>query len=149
MTNFKDAGAKPLSAVCIGLRSMTDADWSNYVLHVTGAGEFFMQYGCEPTEEWIACIQTMTPDVIYYAVYLNEENVMVGYVAILNFIFSGNSEKGASEPMRSVCSSGYGFPAGLPAKGRQKSRRKPSCRISHRFGCLKSSDFKRRLSDSE
>lgn len=82
MTNFKDAGTKPLSAVCIGLRSMTDADWSNYVLHVTGAGELFMQYGCEPTEEWIACIQTMTPDVIYYAVYLNEKNVMVGYVGV-------------------------------------------------------------------
>ncbi len=82
MTNFKDADAKPLSAVCIGLRSMTDADWSNYVLHVTGAGELFMQYGCEPTEEWIACIQTMTPDVVYYAVYLNEENVMAGYVGI-------------------------------------------------------------------
>lgn len=82
MTNFKGADAKPLSAVCIGLHSMTDADWSNYVLHVTGAGELFMQYGCEPTEEWIACIQTMTPDVVYYAVYLNEENVMAGYVGV-------------------------------------------------------------------
>lgn len=82
MTNFKDADAKPLSAVCIGLRSMTDADWSNYVLHVTGAGELFMQYGCEPTEELMRAIRTITPDVIYYAVYLNAENVMVGYVGI-------------------------------------------------------------------
>lgn len=118
MTNFKDADAKPRAERHIGLRGMTDADWNNYVLHVVGAGELFMQYGCEPTEELMRAIRTITPDVVYYAVYLNEENVMAGYVGV------------------------------TPAKGRQKSRRKPSRRISHRFGCLKSSGFKRRLSDS-
>ena len=82
MTNFKDADAKPRAERHIGLRGMTDADWNNYVLHVVGAGELFMQYGCEPTEELMRAIRTITPDVVYYAVYLNEENVMAGYVGV-------------------------------------------------------------------
>ncbi len=56
MIDFKDAGIKPLSGLKIELRNMTDADWSNYVLHVVKADELFTQYGCEPTEELIECI---------------------------------------------------------------------------------------------
>ena len=82
MIDFKDAGIKPLSGLEIELRNMTGVDWSNYVLHVVKADELFTQYGCEPTEELIECINTMTPNVIYYSVYLKQENIMVGYVGV-------------------------------------------------------------------
>lgn len=80
--NFKDAGIKPLSRLEIELRNMTDADWGNYVLHIVKAGKLFIQYGCEPTEELIECINTMTPNVIYYSIYLKQKNIMVGYVGV-------------------------------------------------------------------
>ena len=76
MIDFKDAGIKPLSGLEIELRNMTGVDWSNYVQHVVKADELFTQYGCEPTEELIECINTMTPNVIYYSVYLKQENIM-------------------------------------------------------------------------
>ena len=82
MIDFKDTGIKPLSGLKIELRNMTDADWSNYVLHVVKADEIFIQYGCKPTEELIECINTMTPNVIYYSVYLRQENIIVGYVGV-------------------------------------------------------------------
>ena len=82
MIDFKDAGIKPLSCLEIELRNMTGVDWSNYVQHVVKADELFTQYGCEPTEELIECINTMTPNVIYYSVYLKQENIMVGYVGV-------------------------------------------------------------------
>lgn len=82
MIDFEDSGIKPLSGLHIELRNMTDTDWSNYVLHVVNAGEFFIQYGQEPTEELLECINTMTSGVIYYSVYLKQENVMVGYVGV-------------------------------------------------------------------
>ena len=82
MIDFKDAGIKPLSGLEVELRNMTDADWSNYVLHIVKADELFTQYGCEPTEELIECINTMTPNVIYYSVYLKQKNIMVGYVGV-------------------------------------------------------------------
>ena len=78
MIDFKDAGIKPLSGLEIELRNMTGVDWSNYVQHVVKADELFTQYGCEPTEAWIECMNTMTP----------------------NF---RNSEKWVSEQMRSIC----------------------------------------------
>lgn len=56
MIDFKDAGIKPLSGLEIELRNITEADWSNYVLHIVKAGELFIQYGCEPTEDLIECI---------------------------------------------------------------------------------------------
>ena len=82
MIDFKDAGIKPLSGLEIELRNITEADWSNYVLHIVKAGELFLQYGCEPTEDLIECINTMTPNVIYYSVYLKQKNIMVGYVGV-------------------------------------------------------------------
>ncbi len=82
MIDFKDAGIKPLSGLEIELRNMTGVDWSSYVQHVVKADELFTQYGCEPTEELIECINTMTPNVIYYSVYLKQENIMVGYVGV-------------------------------------------------------------------
>ena len=82
MIDFKDAGIKPLSGLEIELRNITEADWSNYVLHIVKAGELFIQYGCEPTEDLIECINTMTPNVIYYSVYLKQKNIMVGYVGV-------------------------------------------------------------------
>ena len=82
MIDFKDAGIKPLLGLKIELRNMTDADWSNYVLHVVKADKLFTQYGCEPTEKLIECINTMTPNVIYYSVYLKQKNIMVGYVGV-------------------------------------------------------------------
>lgn len=82
MIDFKDAGIKPLSGLEIELRNMTGVDWSNYVRHVVKADELFTQYGCEPTEELIECINTMTPNVIYYSVYLKQKNIMVGYVGV-------------------------------------------------------------------
>lgn len=82
MIDFKDAGIKPLSGLEIELRNMTEADWSNYVQHVVKADELFTQYGCEPTEELIECINTMMPNVIHYSVYLKQEDIMVGYVGV-------------------------------------------------------------------
>ena len=82
MIDFKDVGIKPLSGLEIELRNITEADWSNYVLHIVKAGELFIQYGCEPTEDLIECINTMTPNVIYYSVYLKQKNIMVGYVGV-------------------------------------------------------------------
>lgn len=82
MIDFKDAGMKRPSDPDITLRRMSASDWSNYVLHIVEAGELYFQYGCEPTEELIECIRTMTPEVIYYSVYLKAENVMVGYIGI-------------------------------------------------------------------
>ena len=85
----------------IELRDMTDADWSKYVFHVVEANEIYYQYGCEPTQSLIECIETMTPGVAYYSVYLKAENVMIGYVGItldtseLEFyIFSGSRKNG-------------------------------------------------------
>ena len=66
----------------VDLRDMTLKDWSNYVSHVVDANELYYQYGYEPTEELIECISTMTPNVVYYSVYLKDENMMVGYVGI-------------------------------------------------------------------
>lgn len=66
----------------IELRDMTDADWSKYVFHVVKANEVYYQYGCEPIQSLIGCIETMTPGVAYYAVYLKAENAMIGYVGI-------------------------------------------------------------------
>lgn len=82
MIDLKDVGIKPLSGLEIELRNMTGVDWSNYVLHAVKADELFTQYGCEATEELIDCISTMTPNVIYYSVYLKQENIMVGYVGV-------------------------------------------------------------------
>ena len=95
MIDFKDAGIKPLSGLEIELRNMTGVDWSNYVQHVVKADELFTQYGCEPTEELIECINTMTPNVIYYSVYLKQENNMVGYVGVTGILyFSGIQKNG-------------------------------------------------------
>lgn len=66
----------------VELRDMTDADWSKYVFHVVEANEIYYQYGCEPTQSLIECIETMTPGVAYYSVYLKTGNVMIGYVGI-------------------------------------------------------------------
>ena len=82
MIDFKDAGIKPLSGLKIELRNMTGVDWSNYVQHVVKADELFTQYGCEPTEELIECINTMTPNVISYSVYMIQKNIMVGYIGV-------------------------------------------------------------------
>ncbi len=82
MIDFKYAGIKPLSGLEIELRNMTAADWNNYVFQVVKADELYLQYGQEPTEELIECINTMTPNVIYYSVYLKQKNIMVGYVGV-------------------------------------------------------------------
>lgn len=66
----------------VELRDMTDSDWSKYVFHVVKANEIYYQYGCESTQSLIECIETMTPGVDYYSVYLKDENVMIGYVGI-------------------------------------------------------------------
>ena len=66
----------------VEFRDMTDADWGKYVFHIVEANEIYYQYGCEPTRSLIECIETMTPGVAYYSVYLKAENVMIGYVGI-------------------------------------------------------------------
>ena len=66
----------------VELRDMTDADWDKYVFHVVEANEIYYQYGYEPTQDLIDCIEKMTPGVAYYSVYLKAENAMIGYVGI-------------------------------------------------------------------
>lgn len=66
----------------VELRDTTDADWSKYVFHIVEANEIYYQYGCEPTQSLIECIEKMTPGIAYYSVYLKAEDVMIGYVGI-------------------------------------------------------------------
>ena len=66
----------------IELRSMNDADWSNYIEHVVSSDEVYVQYGLEPTEELLEAIQTVTPGVFYYSIYHKMYDVMIGYVGI-------------------------------------------------------------------
>lgn len=82
MVDFKDTGTKGFPGSEIELRNMTAADWNNYVFQVVKADELYLQYGQEPTEELIECINTMTPNVIYYSIYLKPMNIMAGYVGI-------------------------------------------------------------------
>ena len=64
------------------LRQADEADWENYVRHLSEADEFYVQYGMEPTPELIEMIRNMNPDVIYYSIILKKTDEMVGYVGI-------------------------------------------------------------------
>ena len=66
----------------IELRSMNDADWSNYIEHVVSSDEVYVQYGLEPTEELLEAIQTGTPGVFYYSIYHKMYDIMIGYIGI-------------------------------------------------------------------
>ncbi len=64
------------------LRPADDADWENYVRHLSETDEFYVQYGMEPTPELIEMIRNMNPDVIYYSIILKDTGDMAGYVGI-------------------------------------------------------------------
>ena len=66
----------------ITLREITETDWANYVSHVTGDGEVFIQYGLEPDPDLLENIQNPTPEVIYRTIILNDTDEMVGYIGI-------------------------------------------------------------------
>lgn len=66
----------------INLTPMDETDWATYVAHVVDAEEFYIQYGIEPSEYSIECIQEPTPNVIYYSIISKEKNKMVGYIGI-------------------------------------------------------------------
>ena len=100
----------------------------------------------------IECINTMTPNVIYYSVYLKQENIMVGYVGVTPK--TSNPEFCVFREFRKM---GIGtdalnlliwlwFTGQITGDREAKLRQKHSRKISHLFGCLKSLDFKRRLS---
>lgn len=82
MIDLKGTGIQTPSGLDIELRNMTGTDWNNYVTQVVKTGEFYIQYGQEPTEELMDCISMMTPNVIYCSVYIKQNNTMVGYVGI-------------------------------------------------------------------
>ena len=65
------------------LREMDADSWKDYVSHVTDADEIFVQYGCEPTEEFLDEIQEPTPGVIYYSIRMTDTDQRVGYIGIL------------------------------------------------------------------
>ncbi len=69
----------------ITLREMTETDWANYVSHVTGDGEVFIQYGLEPEPDLLDYIQSPTPEVIYRSIILNDTNEMVGHMGIATY----------------------------------------------------------------
>ena len=66
----------------IMLRKMNDAEYNEYVRHVIGNDEIYLQYGYEPTEILIDTIQEMNPFVIYYSVIEMLTGFMVGYVGL-------------------------------------------------------------------
>lgn len=67
----------------IELKNMRDDDWDNYINHVISSDEIYVQYGYEPTRELIEQIQTRTPGVKYYSIFLKMCGEMIGYVGIL------------------------------------------------------------------
>ena len=65
------------------LREMNMDDWRDYISHVIEADEIYIQYGEEPTEEFLDEIQEPTPGVIYYSIRITDTDQRVGYIGIL------------------------------------------------------------------
>ncbi len=64
------------------LTPMEAAEWESYVSHVIDAGEVYLQYGLEPSDELLGWIKEPTRDVIYYSIVPKELGEAVGYVGI-------------------------------------------------------------------
>ena len=64
------------------LTPMNQTDWELYVSHVVAAEELFVQYGIEPSDYLVACIQEPAKNVLYYSVVSNDTGKTVGYIGI-------------------------------------------------------------------
>lgn len=66
-------------------QSSDDRDLENYLSHLKSANEFYFQYGKEYSDELCQMIDFHSSGVIYYSVFLKEQNIMVGYVGIMPY----------------------------------------------------------------
>ena len=66
----------------LNLIPMNLTDWGTYVTHVVEAEELFIQYGIEPSDYLIECIQEPTENVLYYSIVSKDTGKMVGYIGI-------------------------------------------------------------------
>ena len=66
-------------------QSNDDRDLENYLSHLKTANEFYFQYGKEYSDELYNMIDFHSSGVIYYSVYLKEQDIMVGYVGVLPY----------------------------------------------------------------
>ena len=64
------------------LKPMDTSEWESYVSHVIDAGEVYLQYGLEPSDELLKWIKEPTQDVIYYSIVPHDAGEAVGYVGI-------------------------------------------------------------------
>lgn len=72
--------------------SNDDRDLENYLSHLKAADEFYYQYGEEYSDELYNMIDFHSSGVIYYSVFLKEQNIMVGYVGVLPYQNSNAGE---------------------------------------------------------
>ena len=64
------------------LRKTTIADWKNHISHMIAEDEIYIQYGVEPTKEFIEKIGEMFSQIVYYSVVEKKSGKMIGYVEI-------------------------------------------------------------------
>ena len=81
----------------IKLTQMDETNWLAYFDHVIEAKELYIQYGIEPSDYLIECIQKPNPNVINYSITSKDKNAIVRYTGLLlkktikSFMFSKNS----------------------------------------------------------
>lgn len=73
-------------------QSRDDRDLENYLSHLKEADEFYFQYGEEYSDELYKMIDFHSSGVIYYSVFLKEQDTMVGYVGVLPYRDSNSGE---------------------------------------------------------
>ena len=73
-------------------QSDDERDLENYLSHLMSAYEFYFQYGDEYSDELYNMIDFHSSNVIYYSVFLKEQDIMVGYVGVLPYRHSNSGE---------------------------------------------------------